>query len=76
MQDDLDKKAGAALRDIRTKLGRSQEDISIEIDLDQSTLSKVERLGPAAVSWKRFCDVVKALGYEAEVVLHPARKKP
>ncbi len=76
MQDDLDKKAGAALRDIRTKLGRSQEDVSIEIDLDQSTLSKVERLGPAAVGWRRFCEIVNALGYEAEVVFHPAQKKP
>ena len=76
MQDDLDKKAGAALRDIRTRLGRSQEDVSIEIDLDQSTLSKIERLGPAAVGWKRFCEVVKALGYEAEIVFHPVQKKP
>ena len=43
MQDELGKKAGAALREIRTKLGRSQEDVSIEIAMDQSTLSKVER---------------------------------
>jgi len=76
MQDDLDKKAGAALREIRTQLGRSQEDISIDIDLDQSTLSKIERLGPSAVGWRRFCDVVKALGYEAEVIFHPLQKKP
>ena len=76
MQDDLDKKAGAVLRDIRTKLGRSQEDVSIEFDLDQSTLSKIERLGPPAVGWKRFCNIVNALGYEAEVVFHPAQKKP
>jgi len=75
MQDDLDKKEGAALRDIRTPLGRSQEDVSIEIEMDQSTLSKIERLGPAAVGWKRFCEVVKALGYEAEVVFHPVKQK-
>jgi transcriptional regulator with XRE-family HTH domain len=76
MQDELDKKAGAAIRDIRKKLGRSQEDVSIEVDMDQSTLSKVERLGPAGLGWKRFCDVVQALGYEAEVVFHPVQKKP
>jgi transcriptional regulator with XRE-family HTH domain len=76
MQDDLDKKAGAALRDIRAKLGRSQEDVSIDIDLDQSTLSKIERTGPAAVGWKRFCEVVNALGYEAEIVFRPTGKKP
>jgi transcriptional regulator with XRE-family HTH domain len=76
MQDDLDKKAGAALREIRTKLGRSQTDVSIEFALDQSTLSKVERIGPAAVGWKRFCNVVNALGYEAEIVLRPVGKEP
>ncbi len=76
MQDDLDKKAATALRDIRIRLGRSQEDVSIEIDLDQSTLSKVERLGPAHVGWKRFCEIVKALGYEAEIVFHPVHKEP
>ena len=75
MQDDLDKKAGAALREIRTKLGRSQEDVSIEFDLDQSTLSKIERLGPAEVGWRRFCNIVNALGYEAEVVFHPTQKQ-
>ena len=74
MQDDLDKNAGTALRDIRIKLGRSQEDVSIDIDLDQSTLSKIERLGPASVGWKQFCEIVNALGYEAEIVFHPTRR--
>jgi hypothetical protein len=76
MQDELDKMAGAALRDIRTKLRRSQEDVSIEIDMDQSTLSKVERLGPAAVGWKRFAEIARALGHEAEIVLRPLQRKP
>lgn len=76
MQDELDRRAGAALRDIRTKLGRSQEDVSIEIDMDQSTLSKVERLGPAQVGWKRFCEIAKALGHEAEIVFRPVQNMP
>jgi len=67
MQDELDKAAGARLREIRTAAGLSQEDLSFATQVDQSTLSKVERLGPGAIGWGRFCAIVKALGYEVEV---------
>ena len=59
------------LRDLRQKAGRSQEDVSIDVDMDQSTLSKLERLGPAAVGWTKFCRVADALGYRVEVSLRP-----
>lgn len=71
MQDDLDKAAGARLRDLRTAMGMSQEALSFAAEIDQSTLSKVERLGPRVVGWTRFCSILKALGYEAEVSYRP-----
>ena len=71
-QDELDKAAGAALRGLREKASRSQEDLSIEIGMDQSTLSKVERLGPSAATWTRFCKIAHALGHDVEIVLRPA----
>jgi transcriptional regulator with XRE-family HTH domain len=74
-QNELDRAAGAALRALREKAGRSQEDLSIEIDMDQSTLSKVERLGPSAVGWTRFCKIAEALGHQIEIVFHPAQQQ-
>lgn len=73
-QNELDLAAGEALRALRKKVGRSQEDLSIEIDMDQSTLSKVERLGPSATGWKRFCKIAEALGHEVEIVFRPAQR--
>ena len=72
MQSDLDKAAGAALRELRIAAGLSQEDISFAADIDQSTLSKVERLGPAAVGWARFCRIVEALGHEVQITYQTA----
>jgi transcriptional regulator with XRE-family HTH domain len=74
VQDELDRAAGAALRELRQKAGRSQEDVSIEIDMDQSTLSKTERLGPAAVGWARFCRIANALDYNVEVIFRPKKQ--
>jgi hypothetical protein len=74
MQDDLDKSAGERLRELRIASGKSQEAISFAANLDQSTLSKVERLGPGAVGWARFCRIAQVLGYEAEVTLRPGKK--
>ncbi len=74
-QNELDRAAGAALRVLRERAGRSQEDLSIEIDMDQSTLSKVERLGPSAVGWTRFCKIAEALGHEVEIAFRPVQQE-
>ena len=73
MQDDLDKEAGARLRELRVAAGVSQEEISFAAKVDQSTLSKVERTGPGAVGWARFCQIVRVLGYEVELTYRPAK---
>jgi transcriptional regulator with XRE-family HTH domain len=73
MQDDLDKAAGARLRELRIAAGASQEDVSFAAKLDQSTLSKVERVGPGVISWARFCRVAAVLGYDVEVTYRPAK---
>ncbi len=74
MQEDLDKRAGERLRELRIASGKSQEAISFAANLDQSTLSKVERLGPGAVGWARFCRLAEVLGYEVEVTLRATKK--
>ena len=73
MQDDLDNSVGAVLREIRIASGKVAEEISFAAKLDQSTLSKVERLGPGAVGWARFCRLAEVLGYEVEVALRATK---
>ena len=68
-QEEADRAAGAALRARRTALGMSQEELALRAELDQSLLSKIERLGPAVVSWGRFCRVAQALGVAVAVQL-------
>ena len=70
-QDDLDKAAGTALRELRKAAGESQESLASAADMDQSLLSKVERLGPSAIGWSRFCRVADALGHEVVVTFRP-----
>jgi transcriptional regulator with XRE-family HTH domain len=71
MQDDLNEAAGAALRKLRQTRGLSQEDVAIDADLDQSRLSKVERLGPAEISWQGFCRIAAVLGHAVEIRFRP-----
>lgn len=70
-QQELDRAAGAALKELRRQSGLSQERLAAEVNMDQSVLSKIEREGPAAVAWRRFCAVAAALGYKVEVRFHP-----
>lgn len=72
MQDDSDKVAGARLRELRIAAGMSQEHLSFAASIDQSTLSKIERLGPGEVGWTRFCRIVAALGHEVEISYRPS----
>jgi transcriptional regulator with XRE-family HTH domain len=66
-QDKLDRKAGAGLREFRKQSGRSQEDLTPDADIDLSMLSKVERKGPAAAGWRRFCRIAAAVGDKVEI---------
>jgi hypothetical protein len=66
-QDEALAEAGRKLRSIRESKGLSQEALSLQINMDQSNLSKVERLGPHLVSWAKFLKLASALGCVIEV---------
>jgi transcriptional regulator with XRE-family HTH domain len=70
-QDDLDRAAGSALKALRQQSGLSQEDLATDANIDQSRLSKVERLGPSVIGWRRFCRIASALGMVVEVRFRP-----
>jgi transcriptional regulator with XRE-family HTH domain len=70
-QRELDQAAGAKLKELRQLAGKSQEGVCLAADVDQSTLSKVERLGPVAIGWGRFCRLAESLGFNVEVVFRP-----
>ena len=64
--------AGAAIKQVRVAASRSQEDISAASGIDQSNLSKVERLGAHVVSLKKLSELAESLGYVVEVTFRPA----
>lgn len=72
-QDEAMKTAGAKLRQLREHRRMSQEDLSFEASIDQSTLSKVERLGPHLASWKKILKIAEALDCVLEVTLSPKK---
>lgn len=45
----------------------SQEDLALEADMDQSMLSKLERLGPSAMSYRYLCKLAAAMGCVVEI---------
>jgi transcriptional regulator with XRE-family HTH domain len=61
------KQAGAQLRRIREARNKSQEDVAFASTVDQSTYSKIERLGPQVVSWPKFLRILDALDLDIEV---------
>lgn len=61
--------AGAAIKQARVTAGLSQEDISAASGIDQSNLSKVERLGAHVVSLKKLSDLAESLGYVVDISL-------
>lgn len=68
-QDEVWQAAGHRLKAVRISAGLSQEELAMDADWDQSTLSKVERLGPHMVSFGKLEALVDALGYAVEVVI-------
>lgn len=61
-QDEANRNAGARIREVRQAAGLSQEAVSLSADMDQSTLSKLERLGPHVVSWQKLFGLASSLG--------------
>jgi transcriptional regulator with XRE-family HTH domain len=59
--------AGASIRALREQKGLSQERLSLEANVDQSSLSKVERLGPQSMGWRQLVKLAEALGCVIEV---------
>jgi transcriptional regulator with XRE-family HTH domain len=70
-QQAANQEAGKRLREIRQKAGMSQEDVSFAAEIDQSALSKAERLGPQVVSWQKLFAIADALGCLVEVSFRP-----
>ena len=64
-------RSGQNFKDARLAAGMSQEGVSFEADLDQSTISAVERHGPQEMGWKKLFALSEALGCVIEVKLIP-----
>ena len=63
------KASGARLRELRQAAGLSQEALSINVDMDQSTLSKMERVGLHLGSRKRIAEIAEELGVRVRIVI-------
>ena len=61
--------SGARLRELRQAAGLSQEALSIGVDMDQSTLSKMERMGLHLGSRKRIAEIAEELGARVRIVI-------
>jgi transcriptional regulator with XRE-family HTH domain len=70
-QEEIFKVAGGTLREIREAKGKSQEDVSYEIGMDQSSYSKVERQGPQATSWSKLLRIAQTLDCTIEISFKP-----
>ena len=67
-QDEAWQAAGQRLKAIRISAGLSQEELAMDAEWDQSTLSKVERFGPHLVSFGKLKALVDVLGCTVEVI--------
>ena len=55
---------GHVIRDKRRERGMTQEELAYRLDVDQSTISKLERLGPGSVSKELVRLVAVALAFD------------
>ncbi len=69
IQDEMLRKSGQLICELRNQAGMTQEDLAFESGIDQSKISQIERLGPQVVSWRKFLSLVEALNCLAEVTL-------
>jgi transcriptional regulator with XRE-family HTH domain len=63
--------AGQRLRKMREQREMSQEKLSIAADVDQSKLSKAERLGPQYVSVAKLASIAEVLDCILEIDFRP-----
>ena len=61
--------SGARIRELRQAAGLSQEALSIGVDMDQSTLSKMERVGLHLGSRKRIAEIAEELGVRVRIII-------
>lgn len=67
------KKAGQQLRAVREAKGLSQERLSLDAVVDQSSLSKVERLGPQLMGWAQLLRLAEVLDCEIAIEFRPRK---
>lgn len=72
LQDKAFHKSGQRIRSLREKAQMTQEELSFAANIDQSTLSKLERIGPQVVSWQKLESVARALRCVVEVSFVPS----
>lgn len=65
--------AGSRIRALREGKGLSQEALSLNAEVDQSTLSKAERLGPHQLSWSKLLRLAEALDCTIELNFVPRK---
>jgi transcriptional regulator with XRE-family HTH domain len=63
--------AGNQLRTLREQKGVSQETLAADAGVDQSGLSKIERIGPQLASWGRLVRIAQALDCTIEINFRP-----
>jgi transcriptional regulator with XRE-family HTH domain len=73
-QREQDRSLGEQLKALRMAAGLSQEQLAADAGLDQSLVSKIERLGPGAAAWHRVCRIAEVLGYQLEVQLRASEE--
>jgi transcriptional regulator with XRE-family HTH domain len=73
-QDQAYRDAGQQLRAARVASGLSQEALAMEANVDQSTLSKLERLGPQVMGWRKLEALAEALGCIVRISIEPSER--
>lgn len=73
-QDEAFVAAGQMLRALREQKSLSQEKLAGDAGVDQSGLSKVERLGPQLLNWTRLVRVAEALDCVIEINFRPRKQ--
>jgi len=74
LQELYSKLAGKQLKELRQEKGLSQEALAFEAGIDQSKLSKIERLGPHTVSFDYLFRVARALNAIVEINIKSRRE--
>src|SRR5262249_14814093 len=71
VQQERDKEIGGKVRALRTRASLSQEDVAFAVVMGKSPLSKVERVGPAKISWSLLCKIAGYFGTTMIIKFEP-----